>query len=119
MLGVPVLAGAAIYAIADARACRGRLVDKRPLSIKFYAVVAAAMLIGLALNFAGVNAVKMLFWAAVLNGLLAPALVALVVLSTNNKKIMGDSTNSPVLKWLGWITAVVMSPAALARFVVS
>jgi len=117
MLGVPVLAGAAAYAIAEASAWRGTLEDRPHLAKKFYGVVSAAMVIGLILNYAGFNAVKMLFWAAVLNGVLAPPLIVLVVLLTCNKKIMGNRTNPPVLKWLGWATAVIMAVAAIAMFV--
>ncbi len=116
MLGVPVLAGAAAYAIAEASAWRATLEDRPHLAKKFYGVVGAAMIIGLILNYAGFNAVKMLFWAAVLNGVLAPPLIVLVVLLTCNKKIMGNRTNPPLLKWLGWITAVIMAAAAIAMF---
>ena len=116
MLGVPVLAGAAAYAVAEASAWRGTLEDKPRLALKFYAVVGVSMVLGLALNFAGINAVKMLFWSAVLNGVLAPPLIVLVVLLTSNKKIMGERINPPMLKWLGWATAVIMAAAAFAMF---
>jgi NRAMP (natural resistance-associated macrophage protein)-like metal ion transporter len=116
MLGVPVLAGAAAYAVAEARNWRGTLEDKPRLAKKFYAIVAAAMILGLASNYAGFNAVKMLFWSAVLNGLLAPPLIVLVVLLTSNKEVMGDRANPPLLKWLGWLTAAVMTLAAVALF---
>ena len=117
MLGVPVLAGAAAYAVAEANAWRGSLEDRPPLSRKFYGVVAAAMLLGLGLNYLGINAVKMLFWSAVLNGVLAPPLIVLVVLLTSSKKVMGKRRNAPLLKWLGWATAVIMAAAAVAMFV--
>ena len=116
MLGVPVLAGAAAYAVAEACNWRGTLEDRPHLAKKFYAVVASSMILGLVLDYAGFNAVKMLFWSAVLNGVLAPPLVVLVVLLTSSKAIMGDRTNPPVLKWLGWATAVIMAAAAIAMF---
>ncbi|HLN98250.1 MAG TPA: Nramp family divalent metal transporter [Pyrinomonadaceae bacterium] len=116
MLGVPVLAGAAAYAIAEASAWRGTLEDRPRLAKKFYGVVGAAMIIGLILNYAGFNAVRMLFWAAILNGVLAPPLIVLVVLLTSNREIMGTRTNPPILKWLGWATAVIMAAAAIAMF---
>jgi NRAMP (natural resistance-associated macrophage protein)-like metal ion transporter len=116
MLGVPVLAGAAAYAVAEARNWRGTLEDKPHLAKKFYAIVALSLILGLVLDYAGFNAVKMLFWSAVLNGVLAPPLIVLVVLLTSNKKVMGDRVNPPLLKWLGWATAVVMSVAAVALF---
>ena len=117
MLGVPVLAGAAAYAIAEAGAWRGTLEDRPRLAKKFYAVVAASMLLGVGLQYLGVNAVKMLFWSAVLNGVLAPPLIVLVVLLTSSKKVMGEHVNPPLLKWLGWATAAVMAVAAVAMFV--
>ena len=117
MLGVPVLAGAAAYAVAEARNWRGTLEDRPRLAKKFYAIVAASMILGLALDYAGFNAVKMLFWSAVLNGVLAPPLIVLVVILTSNKKVMGDRVNPPLLKWLGWATAAVMAAAAVAMFV--
>ena len=116
MLAVPVLAGAAAYAVAEARAWRGTLEDKPRLAKKFYAIVASAMILGLVLDYAGVDAVKMLFWSAVLNGVLAPPLIVLVVLLTSSQKIMGKRVNSPVLKWLGWATAAIMAVAAVAMF---
>src|SRR3989441_150473 len=117
MLGVPVLAGAAASAVAEASAWRGTLQDKPRLAKKFYAIVASAMILGLVLDYAGFNAVKMLFWSAVLNGVLAPPLIVLVVLLTSSRKVMGDRVNSRLLKWLGWATAAVMAVAAVAMFV--
>lgn len=116
MLGVPVLAGAAAYAVAEAGNWRGSLEDKPRLAKKFYAIVAASMILGLVLDYAGFNAVKMLFWSAVLNGVLAPPLIVLVVLLTSNREVMGDRVNPPLLKWLGWACAAVMSIAAIAMF---
>jgi len=117
MLGIPVLAGAAAYAVAEAGAWRGSLEDRPRLARKFYAVVAAAMLLGLALNYLGINAVKMLFWSAVLNGVLAPPLITLVVLLTSSEQVMGKRKNSLALKLLGWATALVMAAAAIAMFI--
>jgi Mn2+/Fe2+ NRAMP family transporter len=74
------------------------------------------MILGLVFNYAGFNAVKMLFLSAVLNGVLAPPLIVLVVLLTSSKEVMGDRINPPWLKWLGWATAAVMTVAAVAMF---
>ena len=117
MLGVPVLAGAAAYAVSEASSWRGSLEDRPRLAKKFYAIVAASMILGLVLDYAGFNAVKMLFWSAVLNGVLAPPLIVLVVLLTSNREVMGDRVNGPILKWLGWACAIVMTVAAVAMFV--
>ena len=117
MLGVPVLAGAAAYAVAEASNWRGTLEDRPHLAKKFYAIVGSSMILGLSLDYAGFNAVKMLFWSAVLNGVLAPPLIVLVVLLTSSRKVMGDRVNPPLLKWLGWASAAVMAIAAVAMFV--
>ena len=117
MLGVPVLAGSSAFAISEAMAW-GATLDRKPsVTPKFYAVLAVAMALGVGLNYAGLNAVQMLFWSAVVNGVLAPPLIVLVVLLTSDRSVMGDHVSPPLLKWLGWITAGVMTAAAVAMFV--
>jgi NRAMP (natural resistance-associated macrophage protein)-like metal ion transporter len=116
LLGVPVLAGSCAYAISEAMAWAGSLDRKPNVARKFYGVLGVAMALGLALDFAGLDAVKMLFWSAVANGVLAPPLVVIVVLLTTDAAVMGKHVNSPLLKWLGWITAAVMTGAAVAMF---
>jgi Mn2+/Fe2+ NRAMP family transporter len=115
MLAVPVLAGSCAYAVAEGARWRSASLNKKPfLAHKFYAVIALAVLIGLVLDFAGLDAVKMLFWSAVLNGLLSPPLVILVVLLTSDEKIMGSRKNSRGAQILGWACAAIMSIAAIA-----
>ena len=74
------------------------------------------MLIGLALDAFGIDAITMLFWSAVVNGVLAPPLIVIVVLLTSDPSVMGQRVNPPVLRWLGWTTAAVMAAAAAAMF---
>jgi Mn2+/Fe2+ NRAMP family transporter len=112
MLGVPVLAGSSAYAVAEAAAWRGSLDDRPSPARKFYAVIAAGLALGLALDYAGFNAVSMLFWSAVLNGVLAPPLIVIVLLLTHSKKVMGARSNPRWLSVLGWITVAVMTAAA-------
>jgi NRAMP (natural resistance-associated macrophage protein)-like metal ion transporter len=113
MLGVPVLAGSCAYAVAEAEGWRGSLDDTPRLARRFYAVVAVAMLVGLILNYVGLDAVTMLFWSAVVNGVLAAPLIVLVVLLTSDHAVMGGRVNPPLLRWLGWATAVVMTAATV------
>jgi len=118
MLAVPVLAGSSAYAIAEGAKWRSASLNVKPhLARKFYAVIAVAIVIGLALDFAGLNAVKMLFWSAILNGLLAPPLVVMVVLLTSDRRVMGNRVNSRRMQALGWICALIMSAAALALLI--
>jgi NRAMP (natural resistance-associated macrophage protein)-like metal ion transporter len=115
MLAVPVLAGSCAYAIAEGAKWRSASLNVKPqLARKFYAVIAIAILIGLAFDFTGLDAVKMLFWSAILNGLLAPPLVIMVVLLTSDRRVMGNRVNSRGVQVLGWICALIMSAAAIA-----
>jgi Mn2+/Fe2+ NRAMP family transporter len=117
MLGIPVLAGSSAYAVAESSAWGGSLDGKLRIMPKFYGVLAAAVVIGLSLDFAGFNSVRMLFLSAVLNGLLAPPLIVLVILLTNDSVVMGDRKNHPLLSVLGWICAGVMTLCAIGMFV--
>ena len=116
ILGVPVLVGSCGYAIAEAAAWRGTL-DRPPRGApRFYAVIGAAMLGGLLLDYLHINAVKMLFWSAVVNGILAPPMILLIVLLTSDPKVMGNRVNPPLLRWLGWGAFVIMAAAAVGMF---
>ncbi len=114
MLAVPVLAGSCAYAIAEAGAWRGTLSDRPTHARKFYSVIAAAMSLGLAFDFLGFDAVRMLFWSAVLNGVLAPPLIAVVTLLAADKTVMGERVSPPLLQWLGWATTAIMTAATAA-----
>jgi NRAMP (natural resistance-associated macrophage protein)-like metal ion transporter len=118
MLGIPALAGSAAYAIAEAMHWRCSLNDRPRMAGKFYVVLATAVIVGLALDYLKISAVKMLFYAAVVNGVLAPPLVIVVTLLTSDGKVMGARVNGPALRLLGWTTAAVMAIAAVTMFVV-
>jgi NRAMP (natural resistance-associated macrophage protein)-like metal ion transporter len=113
MLAVPVLAGSCAYAIAEAAAWRGSLNRRPGRAKKFYIVLGVAMVLGIALNYAGLNAIKLLFTTAVINGVLAPPLILIVLLLTRDRTVMGNAVNSRLVGFLGWLTFVVMVIAAL------
>jgi len=119
MLGVPVLVGSCAYAVTEGAAWRGSMSDKPRKARKFYGVMGVAMALGVALNYFGFNAVGLLFWSAVINGLLAPPLILLVILLTSKQKVMGKHVNPPLLKYLGWATFAVMTAAAIAMLATS
>ena len=119
MLAVPVLAGSCAYAIAEAAAWRGSL-DRRPWQAgRFYLVLTTSVVLGIAITYVGLDAIKLLFTTAVINGVLAPPLILVVLLLTSDRTVMGDATNSRALSVLGWIALVVMVAAALGLFVAS
>ncbi len=119
MLAVPVLAGSCAYAIAEASAWRGSL-NRRPAQAKkFYIVLTVAMALGIGLTYTGIDAIKLLFAAAVINGVLAPPIILIVLLLTGDRAVMGDAVNSRLLAWLGWLAFAVMVAAALGLFIAS
>ena len=116
MLAVPVLAGSTAYAIAEAAAWRGSLNQRPRRAKKFYVVLGVAVALGVALTYAGLDAIKLLFTSAVINGVLAPPLILLVLLLTRDRTVMGDAVNSRVLALFGWTAFVVMVVAAAGLF---
>ena len=119
MLAVPVLAGSCAYAIAEAAVWHGSL-NRQPRRAKgFYLVLSVAIALGIALNYTGLNAIKLLFTTAVINGVLAPPLILIVLLLTGDRSVMGDAVNSRPLACLGWLAFAVMVVAALGLFFAS
>jgi NRAMP (natural resistance-associated macrophage protein)-like metal ion transporter len=112
-LAVPILTGASAYAVAEALGGRYGF-DEKPVRAKlFYAVIAVSTLVGMLINFLGINPISALFWTAVINGFLAPPLLVLIMLIANNKDVMGRRVNGRLANILGWITTAVMFAAAL------
>jgi NRAMP (natural resistance-associated macrophage protein)-like metal ion transporter len=116
LLAVPVLTGSAAYAVAEAFGWRSGLDEKPRHAKKFYAVIAASTLVGVMIDFIGVNPISALFWTAVINGVTAPPLLVVVMLVSNNRKVMGDRANGLLTNILGWLAAAVMFAAAIAMF---
>lgn len=114
LLGVPVLAGSAAYAISEAGAWRGGMDEKPRKAKKFYAIIGLSMFVGMSLDYTGFDAIKMLFWSAVLNGVLAPPLIVIILFICNNKNVMGEHSNGKLLNIFGIIAALVMGFAAVA-----
>jgi NRAMP (natural resistance-associated macrophage protein)-like metal ion transporter len=116
-LAVPVLTGSSAYAVAEAFGWRHGF-DKHPEHAKeFYWLIAASTLLGMLINFLGINPMKALFLTAVINGFLAPPLLVLIMKVSNNREIMGERVNGHLLNVTGWITAAMMSAAAIALVV--
>ncbi len=114
LLGVPVLAGSVAYAVAEAGGWRMGMDAKVNHAKRFYTVLGVAMLAGMAMAFANLDAIKMLFWSAVLNGVLAPPLIVIILRVCNNPAVMMEHVNGRWLNLLGGICALVMGAAAIA-----
>ncbi len=116
-LAIPILTGSSSYAVAEAFGWKHGL-DERPRKAKaFYTIIAASTLVGMLINFTGLNPITALFWTAVVNGVLAAPILVLIMLVSNNKDVMGERVNGTGINILGWLTTAVMSVAAVAMFV--
>jgi NRAMP (natural resistance-associated macrophage protein)-like metal ion transporter len=116
LLAVPVLAGSAAYAVGEAFHWKVGLNRDLMHARGFYAVLAAATLLGLGLNFLHLDPIKALFWSAVINGVVAVPIMILMMFLATNPKAMGDFTLNTRQKVLGWSATAVMLTAAVALF---
>ena len=117
LLAVPVLAGSAAYAIAEAQGWSEGLNRKAMEARGFYGVIAAAMVIGMALGFSPIDPIKALYWSAVLNGVISVPIMAAMMIVVTSKKRMGDFTATPSQRLLGWAATVIMGCAVAAMFI--
>src|SRR3989344_5484817 len=112
-LALPLLAGSASYAVSESLGWREGLYQKFKRAHGFYGVITIATLIGLLINFIGIDPIVALYYTAVINGIIAPPLIIMILFIANNKKIMGERTNSPFLNILGALTAFIMGLSAV------
>lgn len=117
LLAVPVLTGSAAYAVSETFGWPSGLDEKPRHAKKFYAVIAASTIVGVLIDFAGINPISALFWTAVINGVVAPPLLVVVMLVANNKRVMGERTNGRWTNVFGWLATAVMFAAAIGMFV--
>jgi NRAMP (natural resistance-associated macrophage protein)-like metal ion transporter len=116
LLAIPVLSGSAAYSVANAFDWQASLNLKLKKAPGFYAVIIAATIVGLILNFIGIDPVKALVYAAVLNGVAAVPLLFLVLKISADEKIMGEFKSKWLSKSILWITFIAMGAAAIALF---
>ena len=116
MLALPVLSGSSAYALGEALHWPVGLA-RRPLQAKaFYGTIAAATLIGGALNFTPIDPVKALFWSAVINGVVAVPVMVMTMRMATSGKIMGKFRVRGLLRVLGWLATVTMAIASIGMF---
>ena len=114
---LPVLAGSGAYALSEAFGWREGL-DQRLLKAKaFYAAIAVSTAVGVGLNFTSLNPVKALYWSAVVNGVLAAPVMAVIMLVAGNQRIMGRLSVPRPLLAAGWLATLVMLAASIGFFV--
>lgn len=113
LLAIPVLAGAQSYLLSETFGWQAGLDKKFFQAPAFYMTVVISLLLGLMLDFLHISAVKALLYTAILYGVTAPVLIAIIIHIGNNKKIMGEFTNNRLSNFFGFLTLIVMSAAAL------
>jgi Mn2+/Fe2+ NRAMP family transporter len=114
LLAIPILAGSAAYAAKEFLGIKGALSVKPIYRPTFYGILVAAVLAGVAINFLGVNPIRALFVTAVINGVVAPPLMALIVLLGSDRKFMADKVSGPWSRALTWAATALMGAAAVA-----
>jgi len=114
MLAIPVLAGSAAYGAAEVLGWPATLEARAPDAIGFYLIIAAATAIGFGLGFTGIGAITMLIWSAVLNGIVAVPIMAIMMLIVINPALMGRFGARPWLVALGWLGTLLMGLAVIS-----
>lgn len=117
LLAIPVLAGSSSYALAESFRWREGLYRNLKQAYAFYGIIIISMLVGLSINFLGIDPIKALIYAALGNALVAPIILLLIVLMSSNKKIMGRWVNKKPVTVLGWIVILLMSAAGVAAVI--
>jgi NRAMP (natural resistance-associated macrophage protein)-like metal ion transporter len=116
LLAIPVLAGSAAYAMAGTFHWKSSLGAEFSAARKFYAIIIVATLAGVGINFMPIDPIKALYWSAVLNGVIAVPVMAIMMFVAMSKRIMGDLAIAPRLSVLGWLCTGVMAAATIAMF---
>jgi NRAMP (natural resistance-associated macrophage protein)-like metal ion transporter len=119
MLAVPVLTGSAAYALGEVFGWKVGFEKPLHAAPQFYGVLLVSTLVGVEINFLGINPIDALFWTAVMFGFLAPPIIVLMIRIANDRRIMGARVNGIGTNLLGWATTLVMAGAAVALVVAS
>jgi NRAMP (natural resistance-associated macrophage protein)-like metal ion transporter len=117
LLAVPVLAGSAAYALGEARKWPIGLARKPMRAKAFYLAIATATFIGILINFSPVNPIKALYWSAVINGVVAVPVMAIMMVMAVNAKVMGQFTIPLAMRVVGWGATLVMALAVIGMVV--
>ncbi len=116
LLAIPVLAGSSAYALGEALDWTTGL-GRQPLDAKaFYGTISSATLIGIGINFVGIDPIKALFWCAVINGVVAVPLMVVMMIMAMQPKVMGRFTLPWGLRVMGWLCTAVMAVAVAIMF---
>jgi NRAMP (natural resistance-associated macrophage protein)-like metal ion transporter len=114
LLAVPVLAGSAAYAVSESFGWKFGLNRRLKEAKAFYGIISLAVIVGIGLNFIGLDPIKALIYSAVLNGIVAPVILYFIVRLSSREDVMGNNKNKRLTNIVGWVTVVFMGVTALA-----
>ena len=114
LLAIPVLSGSLSYIVTETFGWKGGLDKKFHQAKAFYVIIGISLILGLSLNYIGISPIKALIYSAILYGLTAPVLIAIILHISNNKKIMGQHTNGMISNIMGGAAFILMTSAAVA-----
>jgi Mn2+/Fe2+ NRAMP family transporter len=114
LIAIPVLSGSLSYIFSETFGWEQGLNKKFQEAKGFYSIIALSLLVGLSLNYIGITPINALIYTAILYGMTAPVLIAIILHISNNKEIMGENTNSTLSNVLGFAALVIMTLAAVA-----
>jgi Mn2+/Fe2+ NRAMP family transporter len=117
LIGVPVLAGSAAYALSEAMGWKWGLERKATDARGFYGVIAVSVLAGLLIQYSPVSPMKALFWSAVINGIVAVPLMVVIIVLASKKTVMGNFTAERSMIVLGWVATAIMGAAAVRMLI--
>jgi NRAMP (natural resistance-associated macrophage protein)-like metal ion transporter len=117
LLAIPVLAGSTAYAISESFGWKEGLYRKWKTAHAFYGVIIVSIIIGILINFIGIDPIKALIYSAIANGIIAPVILIFIVLISANRKIMGHFKNSLLINIIGWTTTIIMGVTAVAAII--
>ena len=112
LIAIPVLSGSISYIVTETFGWDQGLDKKFHEAKAFYIIIAISLILGLSLNYVGISPIKALIYTAILYGLTAPVLIAIILHISNNKKIMGTNVNGRTTNILGFIAFIIMTTAA-------
>ncbi len=113
-IAIPVLSGSISYIFSETFGWEQGLDKKFHEAKGFYVIIAISLLLGLSINYIGISPIQSLIYTAILYGLTAPVLIAMILHISNNKKIMGTNVNGKLSNFLGFSALIIMSVAAIA-----
>ena len=117
MLAIPILASSTSYAISESLGWKEGLFYKLKQARSFYGIIIISIIVGILINFIGIDPIKALIYSAIANGIIAPIIIICIVHISGNGKIMGKYKNHPIINILGWLIVAIMATVALATIV--